>query len=394
MTLIFLSYRHTDTMSTSAEIASILREHFGQDRVFWDQGTLKYGQNYLEAIDQAIFNAAVMLVCIGPAWLLPENYQKLLSPDDVVLKEITLAQQRGIPIIPIFIDRNVPTPQELPPSLQFLNLQHGIILSSIGVRERLQTILDAVGAYLDDDEFQFRQFPAGACVTPPVIRIWADQFTMGSDERNNEQPKHTVKLSPFAIAKFPVTVGEYNLFLRANRNFSRPTTRTINWLQKSKHPVVNITWQEASLYASWLSFITSQPWRLLTEAEWEMAAGWDAHNHSARRYPWGENFISSKCNTAEGKINQPIEVGKNSNGASAFGVMDMAGNIWEWTASPYLPYPYQPPLHPEQISPSYVVRGGSWRHPSPDSRVTRRLGHSPSHFNNSLGFRLALNLNN
>lgn len=390
MSKIFLSYRHNDTAAACATIADVLRHEFGADRVFRDEQSLPYGQDYIHTIIQAIEAAPAMLVLIGPHWLSPENRQRLYDPADVVRNEVEMGMRRGIPIIPIFIDIEVPPIDWFPPNLQFLQQRHGVLIQSTAWVEGAAKIIKALQHYVADTEFLLRQFAAGNCIVPPVIRIPAGQCQLGSTDRTNEAPMHMVNVGAFAIAKYPVTVMEYDQFIRQTDGTKPPPIRTINWLSVPKHPVVNVTWQNATNYAAWLAYVTGQLWRLLTEAEWEKAAGWDESARRSRTYPWGDAFASTRCNTLESEHHQPIEVGKIPNGASAYGIHDMAGNVWEWTSSPYFPYPFamQNVTVPSPPARAYVVRGGSWRNLASDARVARRANQAPWYYSHAVGFRL------
>ncbi len=97
----------------------------------------------------------------------------------------------------------------------------------------------------------------------------------------------------------------------------------------AQHPVVGVCFYEALAYANWAGF------RLPTEAEWQMAASWRIRSSSSmyRRYPWGESFDAARCNTWASGIGSTVEVGSYENGAAPNGVIQLIGNVWEWTAS-------------------------------------------------------------
>jgi hypothetical protein len=111
-------------------------------------------------------------------------------------------------------------------------------------------------------------------------------------------------------------------------------------------------------YAAWLARITGQPWRLPSEAEWEKAA----RGTSGRIYPWGDTFDPSRANTSEGGSGATTPVGSYPSGASPCGAKDMSGNVYEWTSSHNVPYPYDPTDGREapDTTGSKVARGGSW----------------------------------
>jgi formylglycine-generating enzyme required for sulfatase activity len=110
-------------------------------------------------------------------------------------------------------------------------------------------------------------------------------------------------------------------------------------------PVVGVMWYEAQAYTRWLSAMSGREVCLPTDDEWLLAAQGDRE----REYPWGAGFDSTKANTRESGQGQPTAVGTYPAGASPCGALDMAGNVWEWTASWY-----------DEEKTYRVLRGGSW----------------------------------
>ena len=138
--------------------------------------------------------------------------------------------------------------------------------------------------------------------------------------------------------RVPVSNAQYALFTAATGhappehwNGKRPARGL------ESHPVVKVSWHDALAYCRWLGEVTRQPVGLPSEAEWEKAArGAD----DARAYPWGDGFDASRCNIGESGFGGTTPVGVFVNGASPYGCLDMVGNVWEWTRSLYLPYPF------------------------------------------------------
>jgi iron(II)-dependent oxidoreductase len=133
-------------------------------------------------------------------------------------------------------------------------------------------------------------------------------------------------------------------------------------------------------------------WRLPSEVEWEKAAAWDAARGQARRYPWGEQFASERCDTRESTLGATTAAGTYPNGASPCGAQDMAGNVREWTRSRYAPYPHDASDGREQMEASgdRVQRGGSWFGFASDARCAFREWHAPDEVSAVVGFRLLL----
>ncbi len=151
-------------------------------------------------------------------------------------------------------------------------------------------------------------------------------------------------------------------------------------------PVVGVNWYEASAYVAWLAKVTGKAYRLPSEAEWEWAA-----RRNRRRYPWGNDWNDAHCNWQGSRLNRPNPVGVYPHGATADGLHEVAGNVYEWTQSLYRPYPYQPADGREQIEGEglRVLRGGSWYIDRIDVRCAYRGRLDPGNWDVSHGFRLA-----
>jgi formylglycine-generating enzyme required for sulfatase activity len=242
-------------------------------------------------------------------------------------------------------------------------------------------------------------------ITPPLCRISAGAFLMGSETTSDphafpsESPAHQGNTKAYAIAQFPVTVGEFECFVR-DGGTTPETRKHVTWesqLRHRDHPVVCVRWIDAIAYASWLSRLTGQPWRLPTEAEWEKAARWNETHAEARIYPWGDKFESWRCNTNASRIGTTTPIDEYSEGVSAYGVWDMAGNVWEWTSSHFRAYPYDPNDGREDLTSvkHRVLRGGAWLLDPTVARTTCRNKENPITFAGyfyDVGFRLALDL--
>lgn len=236
--------------------------------------------------------------------------------------------------------------------------------------------------------------------------VEAGPFIMGTDSlKTDEQnrPAHTPTLKAYYIDKYPVTNAQYARFV-AETNRRPP----LHWEHGKvpsgfeKHPVTMITWFDARDYAKWAKK------RIPTEAEWEKAA----RGTDGRRWPWGNEMIPSRLNTYYNKGNT-TEVGSYPEGASPYGVLDMAGNVSEWVANDFLPYQMssapevlftakvpQLPLAAAERSMRMVefieteerykvMRGGSWKS-DPFSTATYHRNFSwPNFTSDFYGFRTA-----
>jgi formylglycine-generating enzyme required for sulfatase activity len=152
-------------------------------------------------------------------------------------------------------------------------------------------------------------------------------------------------------------------------------------------PVVGICWYEARAYCAWLSAQSGQLWRLPSEAEWEAAA----RGRDGRRYAWGDDFDPVRCNTFESHVRGTTPIGVFPGGDSAEGLVDLSGNVWEWTSSAYHPYPYAADSLREDLQATdtrRVVRGGSWLNYRGLARCAYRLHLGPGARDLNLGLRL------
>lgn len=183
-----------------------------------------------------------------------------------------------------------------------------------------------------------------------------------------EKPLHHVFLSSFFISKYPTTVEQFAYFLRDEEIHLPFSCQNIH-ISSSGHvivlpgteslPITGISWELANCYCAWLSRRLGKRVTLPSEAEWEKAA----RGEDARIWPWGNVFDSSRCNSAESGLNHLCDVHSFESGASPYGVLHMAGNVWEWC----IDYWHQEShtnvalVNPISLSPSdrKVVKGGS-----------------------------------
>lgn len=205
---------------------------------------------------------------------------------------------------------------------------------------------------------------------------------MGSEDGDpDEKPRRRVYLDAYYIDKYEVTNALYGKFMQATGR-SAPTLWGANFNGPAQ-PVVGVSWDDAEAYCKWAGK------RLPTEAEWEKAA----RGTDGRKYPWGEQWDSSRANSSEAKLNKTAPVGSYPAGASPYGAHDMAGNVWEWVADWYDANYYQraPGSNPKgPDSGQYrVLRGGSWLHVPWLLRSATRFWYVPTGRSYIIGFRCA-----
>lgn len=196
-----------------------------------------------------------------------------------------------------------------------------------------------------------------------------------------ETPRAEVSVPAFRIARTPVTVGQWRLFAEATG------ARAI--AGEADHPVIGVAWAEAADYAAWIGDRLGIAVRLPREDEWERAARGD----DGREFPWGDEYRTGLANLFDLGTGTTTPVGSFPEGASPFGVLDMAGNADEWTSTLYAPYPGAPaevPLVEDWAADPHITRGGAFRHDVDLARCARRHGaYEPDLVAVGIGFRLA-----
>jgi len=233
-------------------------------------------------------------------------------------------------------------------------------------------------------------FWKGGWGEPEWVTVPAGEFWMGSEKITaSEKPVHRVYVAEFQIARVPLTNAQYALYIKDAKVELLSHWRS-NHPPKGEenHPVVNVSWRDAQAYCRWLSKKINREVRLPTEAEWEKAARGD---QDQREYPWGNEWRELHCNSSELGLQGTSPVGLFLNGASPYGCLDMAGNVWEWCQSEYKPYPYQADDGREDLSDVQsprAMRGGSWYYARVDARAAYRNWRYTNSCDYFFGFRV------
>ncbi|MFD3331860.1 ergothioneine biosynthesis protein EgtB [Streptomyces sp. NPDC058700] len=258
---------------------------------------------------------------------------------------------------------------------------------------------------------------------PSEVLIPGGPFTMGTSGEpwalDNERPAHPRTVAPFHIDTTPVTVGAYLAFMADGGYSDRRWWRDAGWAQIREHgivaplfwrrdggqwlrrrfgvtepvpedePVLHVSWYEADAYARWAGR------RLPTEAEWEKAARWDPASGRSRRYPWGDADPGPEHANLGQRHLRPAAAGSYPEGASPLGVRQLIGDVWEWTASDFLPYPGFTAFPYKEYSEVFfgpehkVLRGGSFAVDAVACRGTFRNWDLPVRRQIFAGFRTA-----
>lgn len=225
--------------------------------------------------------------------------------------------------------------------------------------------------------------PTPEPVTSEMVLIPAGEFAMGSTFED-ESPPHAVFVEAFEIDKFEVTNEEFERFAVETGYETEAEQAGEDYWQayaegKLQHPVVKVTWNDALAYCEWVGK------RLSTETEWEKAA----RGTEGLIYPWGSEWNPTKANTKESGYRGTTAVGSFPEGASPYGVMDMAGNVAEWTSDWFKAYPkcdFSSPYFGEKYR---VIRGGGWFSDKDLVRTTERSCSAEGLRNDDVGFRCA-----
>jgi toxoflavin biosynthesis protein ToxD len=221
-----------------------------------------------------------------------------------------------------------------------------------------------------------------------VLERWAP-YGLKRDWLLNECPRHQVHVQPFRMMRYPVTNYEYHRFLADTDYWSLPTSWQFGRYphERANHPVWSVSEVAASMYASWLSHRLGRRFRLPTEVEWEYAAS----GGDDREYPWGNEFHPDAANTVEAGPLSTTPVGMYPAGRSPVGVDDMSGNVEEFVADDYAPYPGGILIDNDATTGRHtdrVTRGGSFTRFGDLARCRRRHGWYAQRQLSAVGFRL------
>ena len=200
-------------------------------------------------------------------------------------------------------------------------------------------------------------------------------------------PERMVLVDGFYIDKFECTIERWKQFVEASHWIPDPKSNKPTWTgpemkeSEAKLPIAQVSWRAAQQYANWAGK------QLPTEAMWEKAA----RGTDGRWYPWGNEKPSREYGVIgmEKKLPGPEPVGSYPKGASPYGAMDMAGNVYEWTSEWVEPYPNNPEPTAEWGHQFAVLRGGSFYHTRHPYRTAKRFGFRPEETYYHVGFRTA-----
>jgi formylglycine-generating enzyme required for sulfatase activity len=284
----------------------------------------------------------------------------------------------------------------------------------------LAALMPTAGSPVADANGVLRdRFIDGTGAGPDLVLIPTGRFQMGSPEHEHavaikagaqknwldrENPQHWVGIEhSFALGRFPVTVGQWRLFVRATGWESQSDTdwRAPGFAQNDEHPVVGVSWVDVQQYLRWLSAQTGQLYRLPSEAEWEYAC----RAGTKTAFSFGDSITPEQANydghyTYNGGPRGAYIQGTSKTGAfqpNPWGLYDMHGNVWEWTQDVvhdnYVGAPVDGSAWEEGGDQARrVLRGGSWLYNPRYLRSSVRNGFSAVLANDIVGFRVARKL--
>jgi formylglycine-generating enzyme len=387
--------------------------------------SIQPGEKWVEAIGRGLDGSGVFIVALTPAavgsgWVRKETYDA-----------IDLEVRGELRFIPLEIETCiVPTMWGTYQRVSFRGRYEDGLLTLLG---RLNgTPLAAAPTPRTPEASRSAAPPVAA---PAVVRAVSDrapiafdwvtipagEFLMGSDKKkdklayDDETPQHTLHLPEYRIARVPVTVAQFAAFVGAT---GHKTTAEVqgsawNWTgsewkeikgadwahprgpqsdvkAKQEHPVTCVSWHDTIAFCKWAGV------RLPSEAEWEKAA----RGADGRVWPWGNQEPNNKMCNFNMKVGDTTPVGRYPDGKSPYGLLDVAGNVWEWTSSlwgkaaskPEFGYPYDSKdgwgnlNAPDTIR--RVLRGGSFGYVAQGVRCAFRYGYGPLSQVVDFGFRV------
>lgn len=247
----------------------------------------------------------------------------------------------------------------------------------------------------DEAMFGFVEIPAGRFAMGSDPR--ADRMAFANERWSNFMRQGNVNLPTFYIQRYEVTTAQFSAFVDATGYPADPQSLS----QADIYPVAYVSWTDALAYARWLEQelrtaaqtpgnikqLLDDGWKitLASEAQWEKAA----RGTDSRIFPWGNQPDNSKANIGSAASDP---VGDQNCSDCAYGLADMSGNLFEWTRSPYQPYPYSTDDDRENLMEDalWVIRGGSFNDQINNARAAVRGAADPGARRDFIGFRLVL----
>ncbi len=354
MAHIFISYSHKDNEYTHGLARALEQKGFS----VWIDDRIDYGSQWPDEIEDHLDDSSALILIMTPR----------SRHSEWVQNELSRAKAKKKRIFPLLLEGDVWLAVQ---TTQYVDVRNGQ-LPPPRFYEMVAEVVPKKVYEIDIGQ---------------MVRIPAGEFLYGDEKKEHS-------LSEYYIDVYPVTNAEYKNFVEAGGYDNKDNWTEKGWSliqtvghQKPRfwedkeygasnrpdHPVVGISWYEAWAYAKWAGK------RLPTELECEKAA----RGVDGRKYPWGDTFDSSRCNTNESKIGSTTSVTRYEAGKTPYGCYDMAGNVWEWTSTLWRGG------EDPNAEGSRVLRGGSWFNTAENARTSNRFRLDPVSRSNYFGFRCA-----
>jgi formylglycine-generating enzyme required for sulfatase activity len=438
---IFLNYRRDDSRWPTLSLYNLLAQGFPREQLFMDvEGYIRPGDDFVEVLEEQVSACEVMIVVIGPQWLSltdDSGSPRIADAKDFVHIEIATALTRKIRVIPALVDgASMPKESALPAPLKALTRRQAIRLShdrfnadGQGLVKALQESLDGKKATAASSDPALRVRPGygesfrdgDASWAPEMVVVPAGSFLMGTEQAEidahckkytaiaeylrQEGPQHRVTIAkPFAIGRFPVTRGEFTVFVKETGhsvpNEEGSSFRDPGFAQDESHPVVCVCWADAKAYANWLSGKTGKDYRLPSEAEWEYAC----RAGTLTPFWWGSSISTEQANydgtyTFGGRSKSEFRkrtVPVKSFEPNPWGLYQVHGNVWEWCEDccneSYKDAPASGSAWTAGNCANRILRGGCWNNDPWHLRAAYRADDTAGSRDDSVGFRLARTL--
>lgn len=397
-----------------------MAQHFGKENVFLDVGSIPFGVDFRKYLNEQVSAHDVVLVVIGPDWSRIMQ-ERASQKNDFVRIEIESALQQEKLVIPVLVkNATMPSFADLPASISDLqwrnsasirrqpDLENDCKRLAEGIQHYAQSILNIAPPAM----------PAKPKIKPKLsnptsldlmpkpfdwIPIPAGQVTLGKGYDNKAHSVgQTFTVDSFDMAKYPVTNAQFAKFIEAGgydndswwteaglaqskeEKWTEPRYWNNSKWNSAEQPVIGISWYEAIAFCLWLSEATGEKISLPSEQQWQRAA----QGKEGYDYPWGNQWNRDLCNNnvdkkGIGKTNPLTHY--EGKGDSPFGVVDMAGNVWEWCLTEY-----KTGSELTNGTDVRVLRGGSWFNYGSDYFLCQfRYGYFPNKWGYVRGFRIA-----
>lgn len=434
MPKIFISYRRTDSQYVTDSLYDHMVNHFGEDDVFLDVGSIPFGVDFRDYLRDQISEHDVILVVIGRDWA-KIMQDRAGQSNDFVRIEIENALAMNKLIIPVLVkNAEMPDFSKLPASISDLQWRNSaIVRRQPDLKSDCQRLADGINQYLFQDSvetipalpeskspkigkpdlrnilklilpkpFDLIDIPAGQVI---LLNDWDDDPNVYLKKDQSQ----TFDVPEFSIGKYPVTNAQYDKFIKSKGYHNKDWWTDVGWQYKENHdwkqprywenselndydlPVVGVTWYEALAFCNWLHDVLIQSninnilISLPSEQQWQRAAQGDDN----RIYPWGDNWDNDRCkhSVVGNDTSKTSPVMKyEDKGNSYFGVVDMSGNVWEWCLTEY----YSGKQSTKDTN-RRVLHGGSWIAGTTSYfKCNFRFRSDPYYHDDLRGFRIAI----